>query len=198
MMWGDYDCAMCAYMEGSADKHGKFKCECARKSGTLADKDGRVYADSSARNCDRFLEGRIDSYGQKAKREISRDARRHGYYVVTAVTNILGLPEDNRYMMTFQYIRNVIMPSEEQYSALIEYYEKNGPRIAEAINNYENKEEFAQGIIDEYLDQFATMVESKQNFEAILFYFRMLTDLTVRLEVETEQIHVRSLKSDEE
>lgn len=165
-------CADCAWMGECDNKDGKFPCENPRSS----------YKVVSARmsKCNAFTDILNSKRGEGRKEELMRISKSHGYYIVTAVCKILGLDTDNIYMEYFMYLRDVIMPNLEYGKEWIEDYEEYGPKIAEAIENSENREEIAGSILNECLNPFVELMIKCNVDEAITIYQEMVEQQKVK------------------
>ncbi len=164
-------CADCAWMGECADRHGKFPCTNRRSN----------YKEVSARmeRCNEFTDIFNSKRGERRREELMRISRSHGYYIVTAVCDILGLTHDNIYLDYFMYVRDVVMPNLAYGKEWIEDYEEFGPKIAEAINNAENKEEIAGRILNECLNPFVELMISGNVDTAIEVYQKMVESAKV-------------------
>lgn len=165
-------CADCAYMDTCERKDGRFACNNSRKSGYQV-----VSARKLAGNCNGFTEAWQSRRGERERERYMKISREHGYYIATAITSVLGLPEDNEYVSSFAYLRDVYMPDIEEYQDFIVEYESVGPRIAASIMNDENNKEYAEYLLLCYLEPFSVLVSEDLVDEAIELYKAMFEEV---------------------
>ena len=165
-------CADCAWMGECENRDGKFPCENPRSN----------YEVVSARmgKCNVFTDILNTKRGERRKEELMRISKSHGYYIVTAVCNILGLGADNIYMEHFMYVRDVIMPRLAYGNEWIADYEECGPKIAQAMLESDNKEEIAGRILNECLNPFIELMMESNVDAAIKVYQEMVEQEKVR------------------
>lgn len=169
----DDTCSQCTYLDPSCMKKGLFRCT-NRKS----DYD---YVSARMRKsvCDYYC---AIGVGKRTTREchaLEEISKKYGYYIVTAIYNMLGL-EDSRYMEAFMYIKDVFMPKMDEYESFLNDYEVNGPRIAELLEQEEDKIGEARYLMDKYLREFTDLVELERPDEAAALYIRMYEELLGR------------------
>ena len=176
----DSTCCDCCYMDENPKSNGKFKCTNSRKSG---------YDEVSAnmRVCPAASEAWTSRRSSAERRELSNISRKHGYYVLTAISKILGLAEDNIYMDYFMYARDYIMPNNSDYSVLLEEYENVGPEIASALENDPKNEEYCEYLRETYLERFYELGKARYDMEAILKYFEMIAIMKKHYGITSEQ-----------
>lgn len=165
-------CADCAWMSECETKDGKFPCENRRSK--------YDYVSARMIKCNEFTDIMNGKRGEGRKEQLMRISKSHGYYIVTAVSEILGLGADNVYMETFKYVRDVVMPNLCYGKNWIEGYEEFGPKIADYIYNAENREEIAGRILNECLNPFVELVLTNEVDEAITIYNNMVEQEKVR------------------
>ena len=153
----DADCSYCRNLQPYDEKNGKFYCEKKHE-----------YVSARARICSMAAEvmGRPNC-DKEALRRISKE---HGYYVVTAITEILGLSEDNEYMETFKYLRDVILPRREEYQSFIDDYEIDAPCLAELLRCDDERNNYA-----EYLDKNKEGPTKRYLFTAAISLFVLIS-----------------------
>lgn len=177
----DADCTSCRYLIDTDYKDGKYYCEKKHE-----------YVSANDRICGMAAEkmGRCES-DKKRLRNYSKD---HGYYVVTAITEILGLPEDNDYMETFVYLRDVVMTRMEEYQGFIEDYENDGPHLADLLRYDEDREGYAEYLIEVYLSEFVRLISGNSVDEAVATYSSMLDAIKERYGYRREDVKHRELR----
>lgn len=136
------------------------------------------------------------------------------WYIVTAVSRIMGMPEDNIFMTSAIEFRNVIKQDEENKKLLV-YYEMYGLPIAEKmIKNYESenikvstKNLVEMILVPNYLTKFVTLVKNKNYDEALDVYKKMMfflsgyyNEIYYTTEISAEKLNgkVRSLKRNDD
>lgn len=165
-------CADCAWMGECENKDGKFPCQNSRS--------GYKVVSARMQKCGVFTDILNSKRGEGRKEQLIRISKSHGYYIVTAVCDILGLGKDNLYMEYFMYVRDVVMPNLSYGKEWIRDYEEFGPKIASAIMQAENREEIAGRILNECLNPFVElMIEGKVD-DAISVYQEMVEQEKVR------------------
>lgn len=176
----DADCACCRYLIDNDMKDGKFYCEKKRE-----------YVSARARICGMAAEkmGRPDC----DKNTLRAYSKSHGYYVVTAITEILGLPEDNEYMETFVYLRDTVLPCMEDYQGFIDDYETDGPVLADLLRYDEDGEGYAEYLVDVYLAEFVRLISGNSIDEAVATYSSMLDAIKERYGYRREDVKYREL-----
>lgn len=163
-------CAYCTWMTTREAKpgSGKFKTE-----GRCPYNDVYAYQ----RYCDKFT--------QAFSRDTSDCIRLYRIsvshqFIVTAVSEILGLGVDNRYHDAFTYMRDVYLePSNEiDHRIFLEEYEEIGQKCADKIRNDENAYKYALELKENYLDSFADLVESNDTemVELAFKIYKMMFD----------------------
>ncbi|MDE6142357.1 MAG: hypothetical protein K2G03_07105 [Bacilli bacterium] len=171
----DADCADCRSLHLDDEYRGKFYCE-----------KKKDYVSARANICRMAAEtmGRATSDKNKARRT-SKD---HGYYVVTAISEILGLPEDNEYMCAFTYLRDVILPSDEEYKGFIDDYEVDGPALATLLKDDENAQDYAEYLRGTYLNGVVRLFCQNQIDDAIALYTSMLDAMKERYGYQRQDV----------
>lgn len=163
-------CVDCRWMGECEDKNGKFPCQNSKSN----------YKEVSARmqKCNAF--GEVMGRDEWRKEQLMKISKSHGYYIVTAVCETLGLGTDNVYMDYFMYVRDVVMPNLAYGNEWIADYEEFGPKIADTIVNAENKEEIAGRILNECLNPFVELMIAGNVDDAITVYQTMVEQEKVR------------------
>ncbi len=173
----DADCAYCRELNPNKEKNGKFYCE---KTKTY------VAANASVFSCNYRAE--VMGRSQTEKNRLSRISKDHGYYVVTAITKILGLPEDNEYMCAFMYLRDTILPSKEEYQKFLDDYEVDGPALATLLESDENAQEYAEYLRLSYLNGLVSLFCQDRVSDAIDLYTSMLDAIKERYGYQRQDI----------
>lgn len=112
--------------------------------------------------------------------------RFHGWFIVTAITDILGLGLDNEYMNTFGYIREVFIPEFGYRADFIEDYEITGKEVAEALYIDKNRKDYSEYIVEKYLNEFVSLVKSNENERALDLYIDMYIEVKKHYGFEIE------------
>lgn len=171
----DADCSDCRYIHLDDEYKGMFYCE-----------KKKDYVSARARICSMAAEKMGRSTSEKnAARRISKD---HGYYVITAISEILGLPEDNEYMCAFKYLRDVILPSDEEYEEFIDDYEEDGPALATLLKDDENAQEYAEYLRSTYLNGVVSLFCQNQIYDAMALYTSMLDAMKERYGYQRQDV----------
>lgn len=176
-MLHDTDCTSCRSLDPNNCKGGKYLCTSHREF---------ISARTLAVHCPDFKE----VMGRCAcdKEAMRKNSKNHGYYVMTAISSVLGLPEDNQYMILFKKLRDEIMSSsldttipdveeedkEASYAILINRYEEAGPTIAEAIQNNPNAYEICKYYEQVFLKDFVKFMLQEKYTEAAILYFNFV------------------------
>lgn len=163
----DADCSYCRELNSNDEYKGKFYCSKKKQ-----------YVSARGSRCSMASEvmGRSDSE-KKRLRDISKA---HGYYVITAISNILGLDNDNEYMSAFVYLRDVIMPASDEYKSFIDDYETDGPALASLLSNDEGALDYAEYLRVTYLNGVVSLFCQDRVFDAVSLYTSMLDAMKAR------------------
>lgn len=162
-----YYCADCAYRAPGIKSNGKFACT-NRRSGY-----SEVPATQPASYCSVFCNAMGSTYSTKEKEDAYNASKRHGWFIVTAITQLLNLPEDNDYMNCFGYIRECYIPESGYQMDFLDDYERTGSSLAEKMINDPNGVEYAKYLIDTYLNDFVSLVQNDEVESAIDIYVDM-------------------------
>lgn len=165
-------CVDCAWMGECENKNGKFPCTNPRSN--------YEYVSARMGKCNAFTDILNSKRGEGRKEDLMRISKSHGYYIVTAVCDILGIGTNNVYMEYFMYVRDVVMPNLAYGEEWIKDYEEFGPKIAGAILNSENREELAGKILLECLEPFVELMAESRVDEAITVYQNMVEQEKIR------------------
>lgn len=164
MAW-DSTCAECTYIEPLCGVRGIFPCT-NRKSGV-----DQVRADRP--KCDYFCAIGVGKRTSKEVKDLEDISKSYGrFHIVTAITEILNL-QNRRTYNAFQYIREVYMPSNEDYESFLAEYDTKGFDVAEMLRNDEKSYEVASYFYDKYLIEFTTLVEMEDPEAASILYLEM-------------------------
>lgn len=176
----DADCSYCRYLRPSDEKKGKFYCEKKRDYVSARASICSMAAEVMGRpNCDK-----------EALRRISRS---HGYYVVTAITEILDLDSDNIYINSFRYLRDVILPTRDEYQGFIDDYEKDGPCLAELLRCDDEGNNYAEYLRVTYLNGLVSLFCQDKIDAAMMLYNSMLNAIKKRYGYKREEVKTREL-----
>lgn len=164
MAW-DTKCADCICLNVESEKNGKYLCTNPKSKffGQM------VEGTKSVHDCGEYHLSVSRRSGLEA-RQIIANSRKYGYYVVTAITKILGLEENNKYIAAFSYVKDVVMPSVEEYHSFIEEYDTTGPKVAEKLIEDEDAYDYAELLRVAYLEEFYELVNLERVDEAISVY----------------------------
>ena len=176
----DADCSYCRYLCPNDEKKGKFYCEKKRE-----------YVSARARLCSMAAE--VMGRPNCEKESLRRISREHGYYIVTAVTEILDLDSDNEYMNRFRHFRDVVLSNNKCYQDFIDEYDSIGPEIAERIKSDPESQVYAEYLRVCFLDQFVNQLVLNNIDGAFATYSQMFEQLKDRYGVSRENIEQKSL-----
>lgn len=165
----DADCSYCRELNPNSEDKGKFYCEKRREY---------VPATRSVFTCNYRAEAMGRS--QTEKNRLRKISKAHGYYVVTAISNILGLDNDNEYISAFVYLRDVIMPASDEYKSFIDDYETDGPALASLLSNDEGALDYAEYLRANYLNGVVSLFCQDRIFDAVSLYTSMLDLMKAR------------------
>lgn len=177
----DADCSYCRSLRPDDEKNGKFYCEKKRE-----------YVSARARLCSMAAE--VMGRPNCDKERLRKISKEHGYYVVTAITEILELPEDNEYMETFIYLRDTVMPRMKEYQGFIDDYETDAPHLADLLRYDEDREGYAEYLMEVYLSEFVRLISESSIDEAIATYSSMLDAIKERYGYRREDVNYRELR----
>lgn len=164
-------CADCAYLADRPELDGKFKCTNSRAALDY------VPANQDSSRCNYFCNAfysRLTTSDRDKKAEISRKA---GWYIMTAITKILNLPEDNIYLQTFKVLREKVLDVNETYSNFISDYDMFGPGLAEKMVMDEEAIEYSTYLVDVYLNDFVELVHGGFINDGMMVYIRMYNEI---------------------
>ena len=157
----DADCSYCRYLCPNDEKKGKFYCEKKRE-----------YVSARARLCSMAAE--VMGRPNCDKERLRKISKEHGYYVVTAITEILELDSNNQYMESFKYLRDVVLPEMPYYHQFIEEYETIGPELADRLREDTDGRDFAEYLRVYFLERFVSQFLSNNVDNAVATYSLML------------------------
>lgn len=165
----DAVCSYCRELCPNIEKNGKFYCS---KTKTYVSANQSVFA----------CNYRAESMGrsQTEKNNLARISKSHGYYVITAISEILGLDPENEYMCAFKYLRDVVMPASDEYTDFIADYDIDGPVLADSLRNDEEAADYAEYLRSQYLNGFVSLFCENQIAEAVSLYSIMLSEMKGR------------------
>ena len=180
------DCADCAYMdpknEGLGKEEGKFLCENKRLHGSYV----YVSARRDACACPGFLEASW-SRGSMDKDRWRKKSKEHGYYVVTAICEILGFEESSEVSVCFEFLRDCYMVCNPQYQPFIDEYEEIGPAIAESLKQDENAKAIAADLFRRNLFQMVRFAAGEEYDRACQEYLDMFAELKEMYPIQKER-----------
>lgn len=183
----DADHTDCRYLDPTKKCNGKVWCS---KHKEYVAANGKI-RDKSADYCNDAAE--VMGRSTSEKQALARYSKSHGYYVVTAITEVLGLPEDNKYMESFIYLRDVILPANEEYHGFIDDYEIDGPELADLIRKDEKAEEYAEYLRVAYLNRLISLLSQGRIDEAITLYTSMLDAIKEKYGYSREYVKMREI-----
>ena len=158
MAW-DSTCSECTYIDVSGENKGKYPC--------TNPKSGFKVVSARKGKCGCFCAIGVGKRTTMEARELENNSRKYGYFIVTAITEILGLEEDNKYLQTFAYLKDEVMPNVEEYQSFLEEYETNGPRISEELKKQEDAYDYAELLKIAYLEDVAELTIMERADDAI-------------------------------
>lgn len=183
----DADHTDCRYLDPTKKFNGKVWCS---KHKEYVAANGKI-RDKSADYCNDAAE--VMGRSTSEKQALARYSKSHGYYVVTAITDILGLSEDNGYMETFKYLRDVVLPANEEYQGFIDDYEEDGPALAELLRKDDNSHEYAEYLRVTYLNRLISLFCQDKIDDAITLYTSMLDVIKERYGYRREDVKMREI-----
>lgn len=148
----DKDCAMCCYMGTCENNDGKFPCTSPKVSAKY------VSANQNASDCNSYTPSFSSRRGESEMERLRKISRNKGYYIMTAIMDILNIPEKDIYIAEFAYIKDVVMPNLE-----------GGEDI--------NRVEIAKGLFEKYIKGFHELFQEGKIDEAITAYDQMYCEL---------------------
>jgi len=173
-------CCDCAYMdtvEGEGKNVGLYPCTNKKI------KDKYVSARKVAKGgyepfCPGFLEAFNHTRCEWDREQYMKESKRHGYYIVSAITKLLGLETDNEYLTSFQYLKDVVLPILNP--ELIEEYDRIGPELADKLLGEDNNVELASYLLYKYLVDMCERIQDREYYEAIDSFKKLLKELKAR------------------
>ena len=88
----DKDCAMCCYMGTCENNDGKFPCTSPKVSAKY------VSANQNASDCNSYTPSFSSRRGESEMERLRKISRNKGYYIMTAIMDILNIPEKDIYI----------------------------------------------------------------------------------------------------
>lgn len=164
MAW-DSRCSECAYIDVLSENKGKYPC--------TNSKSGVKVVSARRPKCGCFCAIGVSKRTTSEARALEANSQKYGYFIMTAVTEILGLDEDNKYLTTFKYAKDEVMPNVDEYASFLQEYETTGPIISEKLLEQEDAYEYAEMLKVAYLDEFAELVCMERVDDAITLYKEM-------------------------
>ncbi len=172
-------CASCTYLGERANYDGKYYCS----------RRGDVYA--SDPKCYSYCEAY--SRGTSARENMYNNSRGHqggGCYLTTAMCNILNYPDDNYYLQTLRMFRDNTLKKNVNYIPLLLVYDMVGPTIAYNLQNDDKKEEIANSLFKEYIQQAVISIENNKVQDAINIYTAMTCSLAKRYDIDLSILYI--------
>ena len=172
-------CCDCAYMdtnEGEGKNIGKYPCTNKRI------KDKYVSARKVVRGgdypfCPGFLEA-FSTRGEWEREQYMKESKRHGYYVLTAIKDILGLDEHEVRFNKFVYLRDVIMPKLDP--KFVSEYEFYGPILADELKSDDFSKEAATYYLTEFVYEVINCIDEEKYERAIEIYKSMINSMKLQ------------------
>ena len=161
-------CAECTYLEiNNGNYTGAFWCDRKLERHLATDIACGSFCKAYSRNTTSI----------KNAVEYSNNHNSSGCYLTTILCSILKLPDDNYYLETMRNFRKEILQKDEKYKPLLVEYDIIGPKIAEALNNDPQKQEFAEKYFNSYISTIIYNIENKKYNNAVIAYERMTNSL---------------------
>lgn len=181
----DADHTDCRYLDPTKKCNGKVWCSKHREYVAA----NRKIRDRSADYCNDAAEvmGRLTS----EKQALARYSKSHGYYIVTAITELLGLPEDNEYLDSFRYMRDFILPFMEGYQDFIDDYDIDGPVLARLIRKDEEGKDYAEYLRCAFLEGLVDLINQGLVGDAMTLFTSMLDVIKERYGYKREDVKIR-------
>lgn len=161
MAW-DSTCSECTYIGVLGENKGKYPC--------YNPKSGQKVVSARRPKCDCFCPIGVSKRTTREARELEANSRKYGYFVVTAISQILSLDEDNMHIKAFAYLKDEVMPNVPEYQSFLEEYEINGPKVSEALLNAEDAYDYAEMLRVAYLEDVTELVMLEKPDEAITVF----------------------------
>ncbi len=167
----DKDCAMCCYMGTCENNDGKFPCTSPKVSAKY------VSANQNASDCNSYTPSFSSRRGESEMERLRKISRNKGYYIMTAIMDILNIPEKDIYIAEFAYIKDVVMPNLEGGNDWILEYDVIGLDIAFGLREDINRVEIAKGLFEKHIKGFHELFQEGKIDEAITAYDQMYCEL---------------------
>lgn len=124
----------------------------------------RQYVDKNDRACSRYF-----VYNESLKRD--------GCFITTAVTNILGLNDDNVYLNKLRNFRENYMRFDDELKKILLEYDVVGPAISISLKNDTFKRTRSLMMMELYIKPICQMLDNKLYTNAINKYIEMVSEL---------------------
>lgn len=183
-MFFDQDCSTCAYLDSKkGNDKGKFYCE-------------RNHYDvpASQNKCDKYCS--IMSYKRSTSEanELYRNSRAHGYYVLTALTIILNLDNNNEYLESFKYLKDYVLPQSNEGIEFINKYDEFGPEIADNLYNDESNISYSIYLLDCYIKPMTNYIKNNQYKEAFNIFKNCFNTLQNKYKINKGKRYILTTK----
>ena len=159
-------CAECTYMhEGGGPKYW-----CEKKNGDRyacdpkCDDFCRAYSRSSSA---------IENMYERSKNALSSG----GCYITTIMCKILNYKDDNEYLNTLRGFRDNYMKADKKYFPLLLIYDTFGRKIAENLEQDENRQTIANTLFNNYIVKAVDLIKEGKNEDAVNIYTAMTASL---------------------
>ena len=184
MAW-DSTCSECTYIDTLSENKGLYPCT-NKRSG---------YKVVSARKpkCNCFCAIGVGKRTTKECRDLERNSKENGYFIVSAITEILNLI-DKTALTAFEYIKDVYMPTKDEYASFLTEYEDKGATVADSLRNDEKAYEVAAYFYDNYLIEFSALVELGDYDAASILYLEMYDKMLEHYGMKSTRIKPTTLK----
>ena len=156
----DESCGQCYYLR-DMDNDKKMFCGSACDKGHCIMLKGCYYPDDST--CHYFKDK--DKYSPF-----------WGYYITTAVCELLSIGEDSDIMNKIKFLRNEVMQNNEKYQDVLKEYDTVGPKIAKELRE-DRDYELALGMLNFYIIPTVTLVNEHEYDQAVSKYKTMTDSL---------------------
>lgn len=147
------------------------KSDCKWGNEYYCKKTGK-YVKATASSCSYFCKANSNSSKSEYKRS--------GWYITTAVCNILGYPDDCEVLCLLRSLRENYLKNFEEGKKFLQEYDQIGPMISQKLTEEENQEEIAMELLRNFLIPCSIEVKAGNYETATTIYQNMTTMLKAK------------------
>ena len=184
MAW-DSTCSECTYIDVLSENKGLFPC--------TNKKSGIKVVSARRPKCDCFCAIGVSKRTTSECRDLELISKNNGYFIVSAITEILNLT-DKTALVSFEYIKDVYMPTKEEYASFLTEYEDKGASVADCLRNDEKGYEIAAYFYDNYLIEFSALIELGDYDAASVLYLEMYDKMLEHYGMKSTRVKPATLK----